>query len=154
MRCRLCELFMDQLQALNLSSFHGSSSTQPHHQHHYHTPAVAGSALLLPQMRDIITACLTRGRDAYFLFWQCLIACLNCTNSPQGFFLSALWGMSWLIFVVLSFVLGTILVARNVLLCPVRMYVCMMMMMMMMMMLIIIIQIQLIFFICICQHNT
>jgi hypothetical protein len=73
MRCRLCELFMDQLQPLNLSSFHGSSSSASQlHQYHQHAAAVPSSALFLPQMRDMIVACLTRGRDTYFLLLWCL----------------------------------------------------------------------------------
>jgi len=61
MRCRFCELFMDQLQAFSLSNLHSNHN----HLHHYqqHMSAAASRALLLPQMRDMITAYLARGRD-------------------------------------------------------------------------------------------
>lgn len=60
MRCRLCELFMDQLQAFSLNNSH-SGPNQLHH-YHQHMSAAASSALLLPQMRDMIAAYLLRGR--------------------------------------------------------------------------------------------
>jgi hypothetical protein len=52
---------MDQLQAFSLSNLHSNHN----HLHHYqqHMSAAASRALLLPQMRDMITAYLARGRD-------------------------------------------------------------------------------------------
>ena len=61
MRCRLCELFTDQLQAFSLNNLH-SIPNQLHH-YHQHMSAVASSTFLLPQLRDTIAACLLRGRN-------------------------------------------------------------------------------------------
>jgi hypothetical protein len=62
MRCRLCELFMDQLQTFSFNNLH-SIPNQLHH-YHQHMSAAASSTFLLPHMRDIIAACLLRGKNA------------------------------------------------------------------------------------------
>jgi len=64
MRCRLCELFTDQLQAFSFNNVH-SIPTQLHH-YHQHMAAAASSSFLWPQLRDTIAACLLRGRNAYW----------------------------------------------------------------------------------------
>jgi hypothetical protein len=62
MRCRLCELFTDQLQTFSFNHLH-SIPNQLHH-YHQHMSAATSSTFLLPQMRDMIAACLLRGRNA------------------------------------------------------------------------------------------
>lgn len=70
MRCRICELLMDQQLG---------NPNQLHHHHHQHMTA-ASSAFLLPQLRDMmIAAYLLRGRMTVERYFIRYVVC-----SPRG----------------------------------------------------------------------